>query len=574
MAVSLTKDQVEELIKNPLQEKEIKRAKDYQARIKFHCQPQDELITDNSAYSNFVNWVKERLPVEKYNKVKKLIKTPISTVTLTGDIYNHFTKIFHASDSNREITIENEKLKELVLPVIAEQKTFFTKKVFERFKTAPCDFVAIQLPQEVEGDITEPFPEFISIECVIDAKVDEEAQIEYIIFSISKDKIGVIDGEGWKCYEGENRLTEVFNIPHELPYAPCRQLWTSNLNDNLFVKDVPVSTQLGDLDFLLFKSISREYAETYAEYPIVWMYQEDDNYKNHENLPPEDGMVTSSESGYHPSGLNINQYPNRRGYNGEVWEDKEKLLDGAGDILYKSYPKENERDIGEPAGFISADVTSLEYIKQNIEDRSTKIYISATGSIPDFKNDSAKNEKQVASQFESSKSIMLEVKTNFELIEKWVTDTIGFLMVGDSYEGSSINYGTNFFLQTVNNIEEGIKFAKDNGLNESYISEQYSQLISTKHKHDPIMKKRSEILFALEPLPTTGLKDAFEMFKAGAISLEDWELKKNFSSLIAEFEAKKAPIELFELTDREKLINDLKSMLVLPERNIQPPQEE
>ena len=563
MGVSLTKDQIENLIKEPLNKEELRRARNYQSRIKFHCQPQDELINNNYAYSTFTEWIKSRLPIEKYNKVKNLIKTPISTVDLTGEIYNHFTKIFHASDSNREISIDNEKLKELVLPVIAEQQIFFTKRAFERFKTAPCDFVAVQLPKEILNDISEPFPEFIDIDCVIDAKVDDNAQVEYIIFTISKDKVGVIDGEGWKLYNTKNSFTEVFNIEHELPYAPCRQFWTSNLNDNPFIKDVPISTQLGKLDFLLFKEISREYAESYAEYPILWMYQEDDDYTNYENTDPEDPTITSSQIG----GFNSDRFDiTRRNGRSEKWEDKEKLTDGAGDVIYKSYPKENERDIGEPAGFIGADVPTLDYIKKNIEDRSVKIYTSSTGSIPDFKNDAAKNEKQVASQFESSLSIIMEVKRNFELLEKWTTDTMLFLMIGESFEGSSINYGTNFFLQTANSIEEGIKFAKDNGLSEGYISEQYGQLISTKHKHDPLQKKRAEILFALEPLPTVGLVKVFEMFKAGAVSLEDWELKKNFSSLIAEYEAKKAPIELFELTDREKLLTDLKAMLTLPEQ--------
>ena len=560
MAVILTKDQVKELKEQPQNAHELKRARNYQSRIKFHTQPQDELIHSNHAYSQFVTWVKSRIPVEKFNSVQKLIKTPISTTSLTGEIYNHFTKIFHASDSNREVTVKSESLKEDVKEALQDSKTFFEKKVFEKVKFTPCDFVSVLLPEE-EGL---PFPEFIDLDCVIDAQVDEEANVDYIIFKHGEDKTCVIDGEGWKVYEGET-LTEVMNVPHGLPYAPVRQLWNSNLNDNCFVKEVPISKSLGKLDFLLWKEISREYAETYAEYPIIWMYESDEDYHDYENLPPQEGQITSGATASVLDAPYINESGNKTYPNTPKYVDNKKLFDGAGGVIYKSYPKENERDIGEPAGFISADVVSLNYIKENIEDRISSIYTAATGQIQEFKNDTAKNEKQINSQFESSRSIMIEFKTNFELLEKWITDTIGLLVAGESYEGSSINYGTNFFLQTVNSIEEGIKFSKDNGLSEGYIGEQYKQLINTKHKHDPLMKKRAEILFALEPFPTIGIVDAYNMAKDGLISREDWELKKNFNTLIAQYEAKKVPVDMLEVTDVDKIKKELKEFITVVE---------
>ena len=565
MELTLTSDQIKQLLKEPLNANLIKRAKEYQSRIKLHSQAQDILLEDNSAYNNFIAWLRKRIPNEKFDAVARLIKTPISTNKLTSEIYNHFTKIFHASDGNKEYTISNEGQKEDVIQQLKDQKEFFTKKAFQKFKQCPCDFVVVSLPNE-ESEEIKPFAEFIPIEKVIDAKI-KDSEVLYCIFQIEEKKFCVVDGEGWKIYEGEqDDAKEVEVILHGLSYAPIRQFWTDNINDNEFVKQVPISNQLGDLDFLLWKIISREYAESYAEYPILWKYEEDDDFDNYGNKKYLDNQITSSsfESVHDYDDYKARQ--NLRLTNGEA---KAKADDGPGDVIYKSYPKEGQPDVGVPAGFISADVVSLEYIKKNVEDRHSEIYTASTGALQEFKNDQAKNEKQVNSQYETSRAILIEVKRNFELFEKWVSTTIGQLMIGESFEDCSINYGTNFFLQTINSIEEGIKFSKENNLNEGYIAQQYDQLIQTKHKHDPIMRKRGELLFALEPMPTLGIMQAFEMAKAGLVTDEDFEIKRNFSSLIAQYEAKYGPLDLRDITQKEDILSKLKDFL--PEKEIKEP---
>ena len=59
------------------------------------------------------------------------------------------------------------------------------------------------------------------------------------------------------------------------------------------------------------------------------------------------------------------------------------------------------------------------------------------------------------------------------------------------------------------------------------------------------------------------------MVKAGLVPDEDFEVKRNFSSLIAQYEAKYGPLDLRDITQKEDILAKLKDFL--PEKEINEP---
>ena len=103
----------------------------------------------------------------------------------------------------------------------------------------------------------------------------------------------------------------------------------------------------------------------------------------------------------------------------------------------------------------------------------------------------------------------------------------------------SINYGTRFFLKSVDELEQELKTAKEIGASEGFVLSLIEEVIDTKYKNSPSEAKKQKLILALDPFPSMSIMEIAELIKAGVpISRNDLVLKANFADLIGQLERK------------------------------------
>ena len=234
-----------------------------------------------------------------------------------------------------------------------------------------------------------------------------------------------------------------------------------------------------------------------------------------------------------------------------------------GTIVSRRPPKEGETDIPTPLEIITPDTAILEHLTNDIEYREKKIYANTVGSPLEVEgNNQAKNEKQVNSQYEGQLDVILEIKKNFEALEEWVYKTIALMRYENEEVIININYGTRFFLKSVDELEQELQTAKEIGSGEGFILSLIEEVIDTKYKNSPSEAKKQKILLALDPFPSMSIMDIADLIKAGVpIDSTDLTLKANFGSLIGELERINGvdlENELFDANNVTKLREQIK----------------
>ncbi len=139
------------------------------------------------------------------------------------------------------------------------------------------------------------------------------------------------------------------------------------------------------------------------------------------------------------------------------------------------------------------------------------------------------------------------------------------------YEGEevviNINYGTRFFLKSVDELEKELQTAKNVGTSEGFILSLIEEIIDTKYKNSPSEAKKQKILLALDPFPSMDIKAVAELVKAGIpINADDLVLKANFGSLVSELErinGIELENELFDANNVTKLKEQIKNLTQL-----------
>lgn len=558
--MNLSVSQIKERIKNPINKREIHEAFEFEERIRLHSVAYDKNPDWNYAFQNFMSWTRSLLTTEKYERFKELLASPIATTELTNEVFSNYLKIFESSNARRDYFFDSansEEQKVEFMEFLGKYEMFWKTDAWHHFRNYICSFMVIDLPKESEEEKEyKPYLSFVHIKDVIDAEIDNRSKVYWLIYKVGEGEDIIYVYVDDKKYIVLNKNKQKINeVVHNFGETPSRQFWTSNVNDNWFKKKSPLSYLLGKYDYLLFHEVSKEFPELYAKFPIMSEYAEDETNQDYENsLLEETGNSSSRYYQYsftEGGDLNSARYENRL-----KSDDKKNKSIGAGSIYQKSVPEEGQPDIGDPVAFISPDVTNLEYINENLRDRRAQIYTSATGAVPDFKNDQAKNEKQVQDQHESEKNILMEIKTNFELAEQWAVNWFGKIIYDDSYKGSVINYGTNFFLLTPSDIQNDIASFKEIGMPETMLLDKQNQFLETVYKTDSKALTRAKLLMELDPYPTMNIKEASELAAKNLIDGDMFQFKVQLPALIKNYERTMADIDgdlIVDGTDIDKI---------------------
>lgn len=537
--MALELNQIKQILQKPSKRQVIQKAVNMQRRLRFHTETNIAVSDINQPTTIFLDWVKHLLPKDKFNIFLQLFKFPLPTPAVVEDVYRELERVFYSRNSSSSYQFTDSELAEdwsqYKKNNLNEPEVWKTTG-WKRMQVSPNSILVIDLPQVQTSLRPEPYFYWLEIDAVIDyqtSKLDEN-QFEWLIFKQPEHRIAVFDDTSIRVYQ-LNEKNEIQSLiseaKHDLGYCPARFFWSTQLNEkNKDLKKNPITKELSNLDWYLFFSISKQHLDLYAPYPIYSAYEADCNFENNETGDYCDGGFLRNAKGEYKI-LN----------DGTVEKCpccSEKRIAGPGSFLEVPIPNQSEgvADMRNPVQITTIDKDSLDYNVNECARLKNEIVISVVGSGGTVSEKEAINETQVTANFESKTSVLNALKTNFELAQKFVEDTVCKLRYGGAFISSSVSWGTEFYVFTVTELYSKYKQAKENGASNSELDAISQQILEVEYRNNPLVLQRMLILKQLEPYPHKTLDEVLKLYEKKLIDENLVKLKINFSTLVEKFE--------------------------------------
>lgn len=561
--MGLELNQIKEILTKPAKKQVIERAKRQQLDIRFHTETNMKQSDIYAPTQNFLNWVRTLLPKDKYNIFLQLFKFPLSTPAVVEDVYRELERVFYSRNSSSMYQFSDSEVHEDWLNF---RKQFHLNDVWKtvgwkKMQVSPNSVLIIDMPTEQTTDRPNPYFYWLEIEDVIDYDLKTDTEFNWIVFRQPNNRVAVFDDTSIRVFQLNNSRQIsglVSSALHRLGYCPARFFWSTSVNEkNKDIKKNPITKELSNLDWLLFFSISKQHLDLYAPYPIYSAYAADCNFENNETGDYCDGgFLRNSKDEFKILA------------DGQVEKCpccSEKRIAGPGSFLEVPVPKldENIPDMRNPVQITTIDKDSLTYNVDECTRLENKIIVSVVGSGGTVSEKEAINETQVAANFESKTSVLNALKTNFELAQKFVEDTICRLRYGSQFISSSISWGTEFYVFTTKELYTKYEQAKKNGAATSELDAITQQILEVEYRNNPLMLQRMLILKQLEPYTHMTLDEVLKLYEKGLVNENLVKLKLNFSTFIEKFERENINIVEFarNRTMRDKINSILKTLL-------------
>jgi hypothetical protein len=552
MALELS--QIKQILQKPSKRQVIQKAVNMQRRLRFHTETNIAVSDINQPTTVFLQWVKALLPKDKFNIFLQLFKFPLPTPAVVEDVYRELERVFYSRNSSSSYQFTDSELAEdwanYKKSSLNEPEVWKTTG-WERMQVSPNSILVVDLPKIQKSSRPEPYFYWLEIDAVIDyklSKLDDNA-FEWLIFNQPNRQIAVFDDTYIRVYQ-LNEKNEIQSLVsearHNLGYCPARFFWSTQLNEkNKDLKKNPITKELSNLDWYLFFALSKQHLDLYAPYPIYSAYEADCNFENNETGDYCDGGFLRNAKGEYKI-LN----------DGTVERCpccSEKRIAGPGSFLEVPVPNQSEgvADMRNPVQITTIDKASLDYNVSECARLKNEIVISVVGSGGTVSEKEAINETQVTANFESKTSVLNALKTNFELAQKFIEDTICKLRYGDAFISSSISWGTEFYVFTVTELYSKYKQAKENGASNSELDAISQQILEVEYRNNPLVLQRMLILKQLEPYPHKTLDEVIKLFEKGLLDEKRVKLKINFNTLVDRFEREN--INIIEFASKKPL---------------------
>lgn len=552
--MALELNQIKQILQKPSKRQVIQKAVNMQRRLRFHTETNIAVYDINQPTTIFLQWVETLLPKDKFNIFLQLFKFPLPTPAVVEDVYRELERVFYSRNSSSSYQFTDSELAEdwanYKKNVLNEPEIWKTTG-WKRMQVSPNSILIVDLPQTQKSSRPEPYFYWLEIDAVIDYQLSEcdNNTFDWLIFNQPNHQIAVFDDTYIRVYQlnDKNEIQSlVSEASHDLGYCPARFFWSTQLNEkNKDIKKNPITKELSNLDWYLFFTLSKRHLDLYAPYPIYSAYEADCNFENNETGDYCDGGFLRNAKGEYKI-LN----------DGTVEKCpccSEKRIAGPGSFLEVPVPNQSEgiADMRNPVQITTIDKNSLEYNVSECARLKNEIVVSVVGSGGTVSEKEAINETQVTANFESKTSVLNALKTNFELAQKFVEDTICKLRYGNAFISSSISWGTEFYVFTVTELYAKYKQAKENGASNSELDAISQQILEVEYRNNPLVLQRMLILKQLEPYPHKTLDEVLELFEKGLLDEKLVKLKINFNTLIDRFEREN--INIIEFASKKPL---------------------
>ena len=537
--MGLELNQIKQILQKPTKRQAIQKAVNMQRRLRFHTETNVAISDINQPTTIFLDWVKSLLPKDKFNIFLQLFKFPLPTPAVVEDVYRELERVFYSRNSSSSYQFTDSELAEDWAQYkknnLNEPEVWKTTG-WKRMQVSPNSILVVDLPQVQTSARPEPYFYWLEIDAVIDYQVSKQDDnlFEWLIFKQPENRIAVFDDTYIRVYQ-LNEKNEIQSLvseaSHDLGYCPARFFWSTQLNEkNKDLKKNPITKELSNLDWYLFFALSKQHLDLYAPYPIYSAYEADCNFENNETGDYCDGGFLRNAKGEYKI-LN----------DGTVEKCpccSEKRIAGPGSFLEVPIPNQSEgvADMRNPVQITTIDKNSLDYNVKECVRLKNEIVVSVVGSGGTVSEKEAINETQVTANFESKTSVLNALKTNFELAQKFIEDTVCKLRYGAAFISSSVSWGTEFYVFTVTELYSKYKQAKENGASNSELDAISQQILEVEYRNNPLVLQRMLILKQLEPYPHKTLDEVLKLYEKELLSENLVRLKINFSSLIERFE--------------------------------------
>ena len=537
--MALELNQIKQILQKPSKRQVIQKAVNMQRRLRFHTETNIAVSDINQPTTIFLDWVKHLLPKDKFNIFLQLFKFPLPTPAIVEDVYRELERVFYSRNSSSSYQFTDSELAEdwaLYRKSNLNEPEIWKTMGWKRMQVSPNSILVIDLPQVQTTSRPEPYFYWLEIDAVVDYQLSKQDEnlFEWLVFNQPEHRIAVFDDTSIRVYQ-LNEKNEIQSLvseaQHDLGYCPARFFWSTQLNEkNKDLKKNPITKELSNLDWYLFFTLSKQHLDLYAPYPIYSAYEADCNFENNETGDYCDGGFLRNAKGEYKI-LN----------DGTVEKCpccSEKHIAGPGSFLEVPIPNQSEgvADMRNPVQITTIDKDSLDYNVNECARLKNEIVISVVGSGGTVSEKEAINETQVTANFESKTSVLNALKTNFELAQKFVEDTVCKLRYGGAFISSSVNWGTEFYVFTVTELYSKYKQAKENGASNSELDAISQQILEVEYRNNPLVLQRMLILKQLEPYPHKTLDEVLKLYEKELLNENLVKLKINFSTLVEKFE--------------------------------------
>lgn len=509
------------------------------------------------AYYEHLRRVEAKLPKPKYDKYVAEITFPLPHVKTADTIFSGLAKIWDSDKRTIDPQFTNPDLRKEFIDYLEYNRIInkFETDVWEAYKSQHNSILVIDMPQDMQGNRPSPYINIVDICAVVDIDIDKNGNIIHLIYKDrNKNLIGIDEGYFYIANYVEGQDYSVDNIDvnwHGLNYCPAVFLIQDVLDANLrIIKESPVTKCLFDFEKLLFRIISGENLEDYVGYPVHLLQENECDYRNEQNNSCEGGRTLWVAEG------GLKTYP-------ACPKCSNKHLAGAGSAFGVMPDKEGKYDLDNALKIVSADVPTLDYKDSSIATRENRIVMSCLGASTESQTGQAKNEKQITSIYESQQSRLMNTKRNIEYAMKFCIEAMAQLRYDSAFTGCVVNLGTNFFLITVDQLENRRKSAIENGAPQYEVELIKDSILETEWRSNPRMLQRLKILKRLEPFANMTNDQVDALLEQNKISLEYFVLKYNFALFVSKFEDENGDIVDFgEALDLSKKIETISNQLL------------
>lgn len=536
--MGLELNQVREILKEPKINKGNKiKALELQNRVKFH----GINITDagtTSARNKFLNHVKDILPGDKFTMFEKLFKG-VDTQKLVTEIYSELNKVFEGVNSVFDWDFTSEDYSDDYIDYRTKKlggNAVWKLTAFEKMKTAYNSFLVVDLPEVQESELPEPYFYWLDFSRVHSYE-EKDGEIQNIVFRGMGNTMFAYDDQYYRKFEyvdGEI-VGEVYEVSHDLGYCPVCWFWSDLIGDLPELKRSPITNYLDKLDWLLFFSISKRYADLYAPYPVYWGYTQDCSYST-EYVRCSNGFLTDNVGNVVIEGGKPKVCPGCK-----------DRINGVGSFVDVPPPSElnDHAQLAPPVGMVNVDIDALNYGVEEVKRLEGEIYTAITGnSLESVTHGQAVNEMQINSLFEARTQTLISLKRNFEEAQKFVESTVCKLRYGNAFVGCVIDYGTDFYLYSASDMLSIYEQAKVNKVDVLTLDLLQNRYYDTLYRNDEKSRRRMSVVLNLDPYRHLTNEEAKELSELEGRP-DKYLLKVNLSSLIMAFERVNGAIENF-----------------------------
>lgn len=518
------------------------RARMHQNRIKFHTVKR--VTSFNAPYisvplTQFLAMVENILPHDKFVLFKALFRYPVKTNEITDVCFDKLSRIFDGRNpafnyqfvsSEYRADWEQYRLDRLREPAVWETKGW------EFFKSEINSVLIVDLPRMQTSEFPEPYFYWLPIDDVLDFRANPTTGVmDYIVFR-RPGEVVVLDDATYRVWEDKKKTGRIegepiVETPHDLGYCPARFFWNEPISiDEPDVKCSPLSSVLESLDWFEFFHISKRQLDLMGAYPILSGYEQRCDYSNAENGDYCDGGFLRDKQGHYRldmAGLLL-----------RCPKCGNKRIVGAGSFVEIPVPSETEGqpDLRNPVQMLTVDRNALDYNVEEQKRLREEIITAVVGQDEIVTNRDAFNEQQVRANFESVTTVLNRIKKGFEAAQQWVDETVCRLRYGRYFLSANINYGTEFYLYSPEELRARYKAAKEAGASESELDMMQAQILQTEYRNDPTQLRRMQVLSELEPLRHLTREEVTDLFGKNLVSETDLRIKLNFPTFVRRFE--------------------------------------